>query len=112
MIKIRIKSAQSIATILTDNDSPALGQQFVLPGNAHCRLLSGNQKGIDAVNIVIFVLENIEALSSGLLSAYLYEKLNSKKVDSIEIDGKSIPMDKKSIEDALNERKKQHNDKR
>ncbi len=105
MIKVRITGSHDTFKHLFDDQALEPGQSFELAGNAQCRFLSGNQKGIDAISVIIFVLENIEALSSGLLSAWLYEKLKREKIDTIEIDGKAVPVEKKALEHALEQHK-------
>jgi len=107
MIKISFKSKDLNKLNFFNSDTNlSLGEAFFLPGGAECRILSGFEKGIDVLSMVSFILENINSISIGLFSAYIYDKLKPQKIDTIEIDGKEIPLEKEAIRKVLEEYKK------
>lgn len=105
MIKVRISVNSADIPDLLDGKSPQPGDVFRLPGDARCRLVSGTKQGIDAVSVLMFVLENIESVSSGLFSAWLYDKLREKNIESVEIDGETVKVEHSEIESALEKSK-------
>ncbi|TAN68130.1 MAG: hypothetical protein EPN17_09820 [Methylobacter sp.] len=102
MIKISFKANKLDKCSFFNTDiNLHLGESFNLPGEANCKLLSGFEKGIDTVSVISFILENINSVSLGLLSAYIYDQLKPQKIEKIEINGKEIPLEKSAIEEEL-----------
>lgn len=100
MIKITAKADKKSIVQFIGEKELHLGESFSLPGDAECRLLSGVGKGIDTISVLSFVLDNINSISTGLVSAYIYDKL--KGTETIEINGKVVPLKKEEIERELN----------
>jgi len=102
-ISFKVTNNQNFEKInfFNTTQSLCLGEEFTLPGQAKCKALSGFNKGISSLSIITFILENINSISLGLLSAYIYDQLKPQDVKNIEINGKEVPLEKKAIEEEL-----------
>ena len=85
---------------LLGHDKVALGETIELPGGAKLINLTGGALGIDEIEVVKFLLENVHNIAVDIFAAYLYDKLKGYRAKLL-LDEKQVPVEKEAIVSTL-----------
>ena len=98
---ISVRRSQPSAVPFFGSHSAKAGDTLELDDRVPVRVLVNESKGAIEAEIISFIVEHIDSISTGILSAYIYDRVKGRQ-DTVMINNKPIPLNKQAIEHELN----------